>query len=53
LVSLTDALGVPTGQVEPVAFAWLALKFTRHEALDLGAITGARHPCVLGALYPA
>jgi anhydro-N-acetylmuramic acid kinase len=52
-VSLTDALGVPTGQVEPVAFAWLALKFTRREALDLGAITGARHACVLGALYPA
>jgi len=53
MVSLTDALGVPTGQVEPAAFAWLALKFTRREALDLGAITGARHPCVLGALYPA
>jgi anhydro-N-acetylmuramic acid kinase len=52
-VSLTDGLGVPTGQVEPVAFAWLALKFTRRQALDLRAITGARHPCVLGALYPA
>lgn len=52
-VSVTDALGVPTGLVEPVAFAWLALKFTRREALDLGAITGARHPCLLGALYPA
>ena len=52
-VSLTDALGVPTGWVEPVAFAWFALKFTRREALDLRAITGARHPCLLGALYPA
>jgi anhydro-N-acetylmuramic acid kinase len=53
LVGLTDALGVPAGQVEAVAFAWLALKFTRREAIDLAAITGARHPCVLGALYPA
>lgn len=52
-VAMTDALGVPTGQVEPVAFAWFALKFTRREALDLAAITGARHPCLLGALYPA
>lgn len=52
-VSVTDVLGVPTGLVEPVAFAWLALKLIRREALDLGAITGAKHPCVLGALYPA
>jgi anhydro-N-acetylmuramic acid kinase len=46
-------LGVPAGQVEPVAFAWLAHKFVLREPLDLSAITGARHPCLLGALYPA
>ncbi|MBK8321344.1 MAG: anhydro-N-acetylmuramic acid kinase [Betaproteobacteria bacterium] len=49
----TDVLGVPAGQVEPVAFAWLARKFVDREPVDLGPITGARHPCVLGALYPA
>jgi anhydro-N-acetylmuramic acid kinase len=49
----TDVLGVPAGQVEPVAFAWLAHKFVLREPLDLSAITGARHPCLLGALYPA
>jgi len=52
-LALTDALGVPTGQVEPVAFAWLASKFIRREPIDLRSITGARHPCILGALYPA
>jgi anhydro-N-acetylmuramic acid kinase len=49
----TDALGVPTGHVEAMAFAWLAMKFVRREPLDLGHVTGAAHPCLLGALYPA
>jgi anhydro-N-acetylmuramic acid kinase len=52
-VHLTDRLGVPTGHVEAMAFAWLALKFSRREPLDLAAVTGAAHPCILGALYPA
>lgn len=52
-VRLTDDLGVPTGQVEAMAFAWLALKCIRREALDLSAVTGAAHPCILGAIYPA
>jgi anhydro-N-acetylmuramic acid kinase len=51
-VGLTDELGVATGQVEALAFAWLARKCVRREALDLGPITGAAHPCILGALYP-
>jgi anhydro-N-acetylmuramic acid kinase len=52
-VALTDALGVPTGQVETTAFAWLAMKCVRHEAIDLTTITGARGPRILGAIYPA
>jgi len=52
-VALTDTLGVPTGQVETMAFAWLAMKCVRREALDLSAITGARGPRILGAIYPA
>ena len=51
-VCLTDDLGIPTQQVEPMAFAWLARRCVRREALDLSGITGARHPCVLGAIYP-
>ena len=52
-VALTDALGVPTGHVESMAFAWLAMKCVKREAIDLKAVTGARGPRVLGALYPA
>lgn len=52
-VAFTDELGVPTGQVEAVAFAWLAMKCVRREPIDLSAVTGARGPRVLGALYPA
>jgi anhydro-N-acetylmuramic acid kinase len=36
-----------------MAFAWLALKCVRREPLDLAAVTGAAHPCILGAIYPA
>lgn len=52
-VALTDELGVPTGHVEAVAFAWLAMKCVRREPVDLSAVTGARGPRVLGGLYPA
>ena len=49
----TDDLGVPTGEVEAMAFAWLAMKCLKREAIDLSAVTGAAHPCILGAVYPA
>jgi anhydro-N-acetylmuramic acid kinase len=52
-VAPTDALGVPTGQVETMAFAWLAMKCLRREPIDLRTITGARAPRILGAIYPA
>ena len=52
-VAPTDALGVPTGHVESMAFAWLAMKCVRREPIDLTAITGARAPRILGAIYPA
>lgn len=45
--------GVPPTQVEAVAFAWLAQAFTRRRPGNLEAVTGARGPRVLGALYPA
>jgi anhydro-N-acetylmuramic acid kinase len=52
-VATTDTLGVPTAHVESMAFAWLALKCVRREPIDLGSVTGARGPRILGALYPA
>ena len=52
-VEKTDALGVPTGHVESMAFAWLAMKCVGREPVDLTAVTGAREPRVLGAVYAA
>ena len=52
-VAPTDVLGVPTGHVESMAFAWLAMKCVHREPVDLTAVTGAREPRVLGAIYPA
>ncbi len=49
----TDAAGVPPLQVEPLAFAWLAQAFVARQPGNLAAVTGARGPRVLGALYPA
>jgi len=47
------AAGVPPDQVEALAFAWLALAHVQHKPGNLPAVTGARGPRVLGALYPA
>lgn len=52
-VASTDELGVPSGEVESMAFAWLAMKCIRREPIDLRSTTGASHPCILGAVYPA
>jgi anhydro-N-acetylmuramic acid kinase len=52
-VAPTDALGVPVGHVESMAFAWLAMKCVRREPVDLTASTGARAPRILGAIYAA
>ncbi|MCZ8234026.1 MAG: anhydro-N-acetylmuramic acid kinase [Inhella sp.] len=45
--------GLPPMQVEAAAFAWLAHRFVHHLPGNLPAVTGARGPRVLGALYPA
>ncbi|RKP58928.1 anhydro-N-acetylmuramic acid kinase [Pararobbsia silviterrae] len=51
-VHSTAALGVPPHHVEAFAFAWLAYRFIHREPGNLVAVTGARGPRVLGALYP-
>ena len=52
-VDSTDALGVPTQQVECMAFAWLAMKCIDREPVDMAAVTGAKGPRIMGAIYPA
>ena len=52
-VQTTDALGLPADWVEAVAFAWLAHQTLAGHAGNLPSVTGARHPAILGAIYPA
>jgi anhydro-N-acetylmuramic acid kinase len=49
----TAALGIPVGDVEALAFAWLAREALAGRAASLPAVTGARGTRVLGAIYPA
>jgi len=52
-VRLTDELGIPAEWVEAFAFAWLARQGLRGEPGNVPAVTGARGPRVLGAIYRA
>lgn len=52
-VVITDAVGVAAEHVEALAFAWLARQALRRKPGNLPAVTGARGPRVLGAIYPA
>jgi anhydro-N-acetylmuramic acid kinase len=52
-VQTTDALGMDSDFLEAIAFAWLAQQTLRGRPANLPAVTGARHPCVLGAIHPA
>jgi anhydro-N-acetylmuramic acid kinase len=47
----SDALGIAAEHVEAMGFAWLARACVRGAAGNLPAVTGARGPRVLGAVY--
>lgn len=49
----TDTLGLNSDWLEAIAFAWLAQQATQGQCASLPAVTGARHPCILGAIYQA
>lgn len=51
-VQTTDALGVDGDYLEAAAFAWLAQQALHGKPASLPLVTGARHPCILGAIYP-
>ncbi|HEY0562709.1 MAG TPA: anhydro-N-acetylmuramic acid kinase [Methylophilus sp.] len=52
-VANTDALGVGVDWVEAAAFAWLAKQTMAQLPSNLPAVTGAKGPRILGAIYPA
>lgn len=52
-VGSTAERGLPPLEVEAAAFAWLARQCLRGLPGNLPAVTGARGPRVLGAIYPA
>ena len=52
-VQPTDALGVDADWMEAMAFAWLAHQTMNGNRIDLSAVTGARHSCILGAIHQA
>jgi len=52
-VASTETHGLPPLQVEAAAFAWLARQTLLNQPGNLPAVTGARGPRVLGAIYPA
>ncbi len=51
-VKTTDELGLPAEWVEATAFAWLAKETLAHRPGNVPGVTGARHPVVLGGIYP-
>ncbi|MBI4809747.1 MAG: anhydro-N-acetylmuramic acid kinase [Nitrosomonadales bacterium] len=53
LIQKTEELGIAADWMEAIAFAWLAQQAMHLRPGNLPAVTGARHPCVLGAIYPA
>lgn len=53
VVESTERLGVSPNHVEALAFAWLAHRFVNRLPGNLPAVTGAKGPRILGALYPA
>jgi anhydro-N-acetylmuramic acid kinase len=51
-IATTAVLGVEPEHVEGLAFAWLARETLMRRPGNLPAVTGARGPRVLGAIYP-
>jgi anhydro-N-acetylmuramic acid kinase len=52
-VTTSAAHGIPPQQIEALAFAWLARQCLQGLPGNEPAVTGARGPRILGALYPA
>nr|VFK57888.1 MAG: anhydro-N-acetylmuramic acid kinase [Candidatus Kentron sp. TUN] len=52
LVNTTNPYGIDPDWVEAAAFAWFAKQRLHGLPGNIPSVTGARHPVVLGAIYP-
>lgn len=52
-IQTTETLGLDPDYVEATAFAWLARCTMERQDGNLPAVTGARHPVILGGIFPA
>ena len=50
-IRLSDSLGIGVNWVEAAAFAWLAQQCMEGKPANLPAVTGAKGPRILGAIY--
>jgi len=50
-VQTTNVLGVDGDYLEAIAFAWLAQQALHGKPANLPLVTGAKHSCILGAVY--
>jgi anhydro-N-acetylmuramic acid kinase len=50
-LATTATLGVDGDYLEAIAFAWLAQQALQGKPANLPLVTGAKHPCILGAIY--
>jgi anhydro-N-acetylmuramic acid kinase len=48
----TNALGIDSDYMEAIAFAWIAQQTLHGKPANLPLVTGAAHPCILGAIHP-
>ena len=51
-VCSSDELGMAPDWVEAATFAWLAANTIENRTVNSGQLTGARHPVILGGIYP-
>jgi anhydro-N-acetylmuramic acid kinase len=50
-IQTTNTLGIDSDYMEAIAFAWLAQQALLGKPANLPLVTGAKHPCILGAVY--
>ena len=50
-IQSTNTLGIDSDYMEAIAFAWIAQQTLHGKPANLPQVTGAKHPCILGAIY--